>query len=91
MPRDEKAISILAANLSAGDSTDHLAKIRLSNLAPGEMKLTVYRIDRSHSWSNEKLKLTPTEEREIDVKESFSFQVLLAADSVTLILLQKLK
>jgi hypothetical protein len=49
------------------------------------MNLTVYRIDRSNSWSNEKLELIPTETREVDVKETFSFQVLFPADSVTLI------
>ncbi len=87
--RDEKTISILAANFSMQDSTDHLAKIRLSNLNPGEMKLTVYRIDRDHFWSSEKLDLIPTEQRDIDARETFSFQVLFPADSVTLIRLDR--
>jgi len=86
--RDEKSICILASNFSMQDSTDHLARIRLTNLTPGEMNLTVDRIDRTRSWSNEKLEMIPTEVREIDVKETFSFQVLCPADSVTLILLQ---
>ena len=46
------------------------AKIRLTNLTPREMKLTVYRIDRSSSWSNEKLELVPIEVRDIDAKEN---------------------
>ncbi len=86
--RDDKSVSILAANFSPQDSTDHLAKIRVTNLTPGEMMLTVYRIDRNGSWSNEKLELIPTESRDIDAKETFSFQVVFPADSVTLILLQ---
>src|SRR3954468_2376011 len=81
--RDEKTISILAANFSKQDSLDHLAKIHLGNLKSGEMNLAVYRIDKSQSWSNEKLEMIPTETREIDVKENFSFQVLFPADSVT--------
>ena len=83
--RDEKTISILAANFSMQDSVDHLAKIRLSNLKPGELNLTVYRIDHSNAWSNQKLEMIPTESREVDLKETFSFQVLIPADSVTLI------
>src|SRR3954468_22957957 len=85
--RDEKTISILASNFSMQDSTDYLAKIRLTSLNPGPMTLTVYRIDRSNSWSNDKLEMIPNETRDIDVKENFSFQVLFPADSVTLILL----
>ena len=87
--RNQKTISILAANFSMQDSADQLAKIHLINLARGERKLTVYRIDRDRSWSNDKLELNPIEARDIDVKESFSFQVLLPADSVTLILLDR--
>jgi xylan 1,4-beta-xylosidase len=87
--RDEKTISIFASNFSMQDSTDHLAKIRLTGLEPGDSKLTIYRIDRSHSGSDEKLEMLLTEAREIDVKETFSFQVLLPADSVTLITLPR--
>jgi len=87
--RDANTISILAANFSMQESSDQLAKIRLINLNPGPIKLTVYRIDRSNSWSNQRLEMTPTESRDIDVKETFSFQVLFPADSVTLILLER--
>jgi hypothetical protein len=86
--RDEKTISILASNFSMQDSIDCLAKIRLTGLDPDERNLTIYRIDRSNSWSNEKLEMTPNEAREIDVKDTFSFQVLFPADSVSLILLR---
>jgi hypothetical protein len=33
--------------------------------------------------------MTPTESRDIDVKETFSFQVFFPADSVTLILVER--
>ncbi|HEV8606942.1 MAG TPA: glycosyl hydrolase [Tepidisphaeraceae bacterium] len=86
--RDDNNISILAANYAMPESQDHLAKIHLTNLNPGPMHLTIYRIDKSNSWSSEKPELIPTESREVDVKNTFSFQVLAPADSVTLILLQ---
>jgi beta-xylosidase len=86
--RDTNTISLLASNFSMQESSDHLAKIRLTNLNPGQIKLTVYRIDRNNSWSNERFEMTPAETRDIDVKETFSFQVFFPADSVTLIFLE---
>jgi hypothetical protein len=61
----------------------------MSGLESGRRTLTVRRIDREHSWSSQKLELIPTEKREVDLRETFSFQLYCPADSVALVELGK--
>jgi hypothetical protein len=65
-----------------------VATIRFTGLTAGHKRLTVWRIDRSRSWSAKELELLPTERREIDVQSEFSCQVSSQADSVSLVALQ---
>src|SRR5204862_75927 len=85
--RDDQKLSILCVNYAMAESQDRLAKIVLAGLTPGAMKLIVYRIDNTKLWSSEKLELIPSETRDVDVRETFSFQIYSPADSVALILL----
>jgi xylan 1,4-beta-xylosidase len=83
--RGKDSTSLLLVNFAIPHSQDRVATIYLRGLEPGRRRLTVLRIDREHSWSPDKLELIPTEKREVDVWETFSFQLYCPADSVALV------
>jgi len=77
--------SVLLVNFGRPNSRDRIVNLHLSGLEPGPRELKVLRIDRIRTWSAEKLALIPAEHREVDVEETFSFQVYCPADSVVLV------
>lgn len=83
--RARDSTSLLLVNFAIPRSQDRVATIHLSGLEPGRRTLTVRRIDREHSWSSQKLELIPTENREVDMRQTFSFQLYCPADSVALV------
>lgn len=89
--RATDSVAILLVNFASGHSTDHVATVRVAGLKPGRQVLRVERVDRQHHWSSTELQLIPTETREVDVREEFSFQVYCPGDSVTLAELHGLK
>ena len=71
--------------------SDRIVRVRFSNLTPGRRRLVVRRIDRDMAWSPRELELTPVERREVDVAETFTFEVYCPADSVSSIALEDVK
>jgi hypothetical protein len=71
--------------------SDRIVRVRFSNLAPGRRRLVVRRIDRDMAWSARELELQPVERREVDVAETFTFEVYCPADSVCMVALEDVK
>ena len=87
--RDGGTVAALIANYGMPNSRDRTATVRFAGLKGGFRQLRTWRIDRSQSWSVRRLELIPRETRLTDVRETFSFQVLLPADSVCLVALEE--
>ncbi len=85
--RKDDEISMLLVNYARSTSVDRMATIHLSALKPGPARLRVFRIDRNRSWSDKNFAMSPVEDRPTNVRETYSFQVAIPADSVTMVLL----
>ena len=85
---DNGMASAILVNYATNASQDRIASVHFAGLRPGPRSLIVYRIDRTRSWSDDKLELVPAETRDTDVQEEFFCQVACPADSVGLIVLK---
>lgn len=78
-------LAAIAVNYSIDESRDRVAAFRFAGLRSGLRQIAVYRIDRHCRWSSEELELLPVERRETFAPANFSCQVLLPANTVTLV------
>jgi hypothetical protein len=86
--REDGATGVVIVNCDRTASADRVTNVRFAGLTPGRRSLVVYRIDRERSWCSHALEVRPTERREVDVRERFTFQVYTPADSVSLVVLE---
>lgn len=64
-----------------------LSTLTFNGLRPGECVLTVYRIDQDRRWDDRPVDLRPMETRRVFVRETFECQLLLPADTVSMVTL----
>jgi xylan 1,4-beta-xylosidase len=88
--REKGRIATLIVNHDPEASQDRIVKVHFSHMKPGVRRLTAYRIDDDHCWSEEMLELTPIDVRRVDVLPDFEHQFYSPADSVLCVVLEEL-
>ena len=86
--RGEGNVTVLAVNHSIEERHNRIATLRFVGLEPGVRRLVVYRIDSGRHWCAEEMELLPVENRMTYALSRFECQVMLPADSVTMVHLQ---
>ena len=85
-----QGVSLVMVNHGLDVNQDEVATLQVSGLAPGPRRLTVRRIDEERRWNALELELIPVEQRDTYILSDYECQVLLPANSVTMVTLSPL-
>jgi len=83
--RDDKRTTLFLPNYNPDRTEDITLSIYFKNAPQGKARMNVYRINDERKWDNNRLELTPTENRIAYIHDDFWFSVFIPANCVVMV------